>query len=102
MVEWKKIQKRIPIKVQLSRTGFYEVLWREDFPGGNTLGETTFDKKQIRIKQGQSPKMTVITYLHEVLHAASEETGANLTENQILALEKAMYYMLKPGNLLKE
>lgn len=101
MVEWKKLTKRIPIQIQLSKNVNYEIVFVEDFVDGNTLGETTFDRKQIRIKQGQSPKMTMTVFFHELLHAVSEECGANLTENQILALEKSFHYILKPGNILK-
>jgi hypothetical protein len=66
------------------------------------VGETRFDRKQIAIKDKLSPKNTVITYLHEVAHGLSAEHDMQLTENQILALEKGLYYLLKDGNLFKK
>ena len=99
MVNWKKIRKMIPIRVQLSPKVYYEIVWVDDFVDGETLGEMVTEIKQIRIKTNQSPKMTVVTYLHEFLHAVCNEYNVNLTETQILALEKAFYYVLKPNNL---
>lgn len=102
MVKWKKLVKRIPPRVQINRNSFYEVCWIEDFPDGNTLGETRYDPKQIVIKKGLSPKLTVQTYLHEIGHAVSEEFKANLTETQVLAIEAFFYYMLKNDNIFAE
>lgn len=102
MVNWKKTKKKIPNRVQFSKNGFYEVVWVDDFPGGNTVGETRFDRKQIAIKKDLSDRLTVITYLHECLHALSHETDAELTESQILNLEKVFYYLLKKNNIFEE
>lgn len=100
MVDWKKLKRRIPRSVQVGKST-YEVLWTDDFKDGTTLGETRFDPKQIIIKKGLSPKLTVHVYFHEFLHSVSHETGANLTENQVLALEKAFYYFVKVDNLFR-
>lgn len=101
MVDWKSLKNRIPIRVQLNKNTYYEIVYTDDFVDGRTIGEMRPAHKQIAIKLGQSPKMTVVTYLHEVLHAVSEEAEANLTENQILALEQVFYYILKSGNVFK-
>ncbi len=98
---WKQLVKMIPDRVQLKARSVYEVLWVDDFADGKTLGEMRPDTKQIIIKKGQTAKDTVTTYLHEILHSISEETGAKLTETQILKLEPAFYYILKKGNILK-
>jgi hypothetical protein len=102
MVNWKKLVKKIPNKVQLSKKGEYEIVWVDSFKQDNVMGETRFDRKQIAIKNKMSPKNTVITYLHEVMHGLSAEHDAQLTENQVLSLEKGLYYLLKDGNLFKK
>jgi len=102
MVNWKKLVKKIPNKVQLAKRGEYEVVWVDEFKQHDTIGETRFDRKQIAIKKNLSPKLTIITYLHEVIHGLSAEHDAQLTENQVLALEKGLYYLLKDGNLFKK
>jgi len=102
MVNWKKLAKKIPNKVQLSKKGEYEIVWVESFKQSDVVGETRFDRKQIAIKTKMSAKNTVITYLHEVAHGISAEHEVELTENQILALEKSLYYLIKDGNLFKK
>ncbi len=102
MVNWKKLAKKIPNKVQLSKKGEYEIVWVESFKQTDVVGETRFDRKQIAIKTKMSAKNTVITYLHEVAHGISAEHEVELTENQILALEKSLYYLIKDGNLFKK
>jgi hypothetical protein len=102
MVNWKKLVKRIPNKVQLSRKGEYEIVWVESFKEDDVVGETRFDRKQIAIKDKMSAKNTVITYLHEVTHGLSAEHNIQLTENQVLAIEKGLYYLLKDGNIFKK
>ena len=98
---FKSLVKRIPSSVRITPDITYEVAWVDSFKNENTLGETRLDTKQILIKKGLSPLETVSTYLHEILHAVSEETSANLTENQVLALEKFVCYGLKKGNIFK-
>jgi len=102
MLNWKSLKKRINNRIQITRKIFYEVLYIEDFRGGETLGEMRPDTKQIVIKSGQSPKNTVVTYIHELLHAISEEYEVQLTETQILKLERAIYYILKENNVFKD
>ena len=102
MANWKKLVKRIPNKVQLSRKGEYEIVWVESFKEDDVVGETRFDRKQIAIKDKMSAKNTVITYLHEVTHGLSAEHNIQLTENQVLAIEKGLYYLLKDGNIFKK
>lgn len=102
MTRWIKWVKKIPSTVQLSRKGKYEVVWTDTIKDDtDVLGETRFDPKQIVIKNGQSPKETVHTYVHEILHAVSAEYDVNLTEAQVRKLEKALYYILKDGNIFK-
>lgn len=102
MVNWKKLLKRIPNKVQLSKNGEYEVVWVDSFKDEDVVGETRFDRKQIAIKKKMSPRNTIITYLHEVAHGLSAEHEIEMTETQILALEKGLYYLIKDGNIFKK
>lgn len=98
-VNWKKLVKCIPFSVQVHHNEFWEVVWVDDFPDGETIGECRYDQKQIAIKKNMSNKLSVITYLHECGHLFSDKTMANLTEAQILALENSFYYILKPNNI---
>jgi hypothetical protein len=101
-MDWKKLRKRIPHRIQVAKNAWYEVVYIDDFKDGNTYGETRFDPRQIVIQNGLPPKLTVTIFLHEACHAFSAEHDINLTETQILALEKAFYYMLKTDNLFVE
>lgn len=102
MVNWKKLSKLIPSEIQIGNKITYKILWVEEFPG-NTVGEMDKDTKQIRLKLGQSNKEKVLTYLHEVFHAFSDENKIGLTEKQVSLLERKMlYYYLKPGNLFSK
>lgn len=102
MIRWINFLKKIPSAVHVSRKARYEVVW-SDMIGKdeNVLGETRFSPKQIVIKNSLSPKEAVHTYIHEVLHAISEEYDVNLTETQVRKLEKALHYILKEGNIFK-
>lgn len=102
MINWKALTKRIPHRVQVSRKSFYEICYVDTFVDKNVLGETRFDRKQIVLKDDQPQKEKVHTYLHELLHAISEEYEVNLTESQVQALEKAIYYILKPDNVFRK
>lgn len=102
MINWKSLTKKIPHRVQVSRKSFYEVCYVDSFVDENVLGETRFDVKQIAIKDEQPPKEKVHTYLHELLHAISDEYEVGLTETQVRALEKAIYYILKGDNVFRK
>lgn len=102
MINWKSLTNKIPHRVQLTRKSHYEVCYIDTFVDDSILGETRFDRKQIVIKDKQSPKEKVHTYIHELLHAISEEYEVGLTETQVRALEKSLYYMLKTGNVFRK
>lgn len=103
MVNWKKLVKQIPYKVQVGNKLFYEVVWVERFDDEGQVGEMDSTLKQIRIKINQSNKEKVLTYLHELCHAFSDENKIGLTESQVSKLESKMfYYLLKSGNLFTE
>jgi len=101
MINWTKLKRRIPSKVVIGNYT-YEVLFIDEFKSPSTLGETRLEDKQIVLKNGQTPKELVKTYLHECLHAVSEEFDVNLTEQQILKMEEALSFILKDGNIFKK
>lgn len=101
MINWTKLKRRIPSKVLIGNT-IYEVLFIDEFKSPSTLGETRLEDKQIILKNGQTPKELVKTYLHECLHAVSEEFEVGLTEQQILKMEEALSCILKDGNVFKK
>lgn len=102
MVNWRKLAKKIPFRVQIARNTYYEVCYADDFPDGNTWGETRYEQKQIVLKKDLKPKNLVTTYIHEVLHAMSYDHGIELTEKQIESFEKSFYFFLKNGNIFKK
>lgn len=91
MINWKKIHKSVPASVKIGKHD-YRILWITEFPKDCTqLGETAFgDEKQIVINLNQSIKELIYTLYHEILHAISFEYNANLTEKQVLAMEKSL------------
>lgn len=101
MINWTKLKRRIPSKVVIGDYA-YEVLFIDEFKSPSTLGETRLEDKQIVLKNGQTPKELVKTYLHECLHAVSEEFDVGLTEQQILKMEEALSFILKDGNVFKK
>lgn len=100
-MKWKALVKRIPHKVQVTSKVSYEILYTPKIVGGeDCLGVTHLDQKQIMLMSEQTPRNMVHTYIHEVVHAFSEEYGVGLTETQVRAIEKALHYILKEGNIL--
>lgn len=103
MINWSSYYKKIPAQVKIG-LNTYAISWVDEFPKDHTqLGETVFgDQKQIKININQSIKEAVHTYWHEILHCLSEEYKANLTEKQVLALEKGLRDILNNGNMFKK
>lgn len=98
---WLKYKKRIPSRVQVGNN-HYEILYTDGFSNENTLGETRLEDKQIILRRDLNSKELVKTYLHECLHAISEEFEVGLSEQQILNLEEAIIYVLKEDNFFKK
>jgi predicted GTPase len=103
-MNWKRLLKRIPHKVQVTAKVAYSILWatKEIHRAEDCYGVTHLDTKQIILTQGQTPKEAVHTYLHEILHSFSEEYDIGLTESQVRKCERALYYILKEGNVFSE
>ena len=94
-MNWKRIRNNIPSHIQVSKKDTYEIVWVNDFKDEKVLGETRYDSNQIAIKLGLSDKETVLTLYHELYHAISGSYGINLTETQVILLEKSLHYFLK-------
>lgn len=99
MINWKNLKNSIPSHIKIKKVE-YEILYTDDFKDGKTLGETRLDAKQILLKTNESDKETFHTYVHELLHAVSEEYRVGLTEKQVRALEKSLQDWIKPANIL--
>ena len=70
----------------------YRYLWVDRCPGEpkSTHGLCCYESKTcwIRTKQGLEEAMS--TYVHETLHAISDEYNINLTEKQVQKLEQGL------------
>lgn len=97
-LNWKKLRNNIPNKIQIGSRTVYELYWTQDFHFDNedekTYGITRYEPKQIVINSNQGDKETVLTMLHEFLHAYSYKYDINLTESQISAFEKGLPYLI--------
>jgi hypothetical protein len=62
-------------------------------------GMTVFPLKEIHILAGSMEQSTV---LHEIIHVAEEMTGANLTEAQVVALERGLWNIFSTNPKLLE
>lgn len=98
-IKWSGLKQAIPTHVKFKNQE-YEILWVDDFKDGKTYGETRFDTHQILLKTNENDKETFHTYIHELLHAASEEYKIGLTENQVRKLEKSLQDWMKSDNIL--
>ena len=95
MINWKKLHKRIPTQIKI-KDQLFEIVWSTEIINDkHIMGMTRFDPNQIIIKIGQSPKETVHTYIHEVVHAIDYVYDIDLTEEQVLAIESSLSVILK-------
>lgn len=102
-INWKKLVSQIPHKIQISNKVYYEICWVDRFDNPEIVGLTDSGKREIYLKINQSNKEKVLTYLHEVTHAFSLENEIDLTEKQVLLIEKkCLYYCLKHDNLFSK
>jgi hypothetical protein len=60
---------------------------------------TVFPIKEIHILAGSTEQSTV---LHEIIHVAEEMTGANLSESQVVALERGLWNIFSTNPKLLE
>lgn len=101
MIKWKKLVQKIPSRVQITKDIFFDVLWTDEFADKKQMGSMDPNTKQIVIKKGMSNKDTAYTFFHELIHAISDIYEIGLTETQVEKLEKVLYYILKPNNMIR-
>lgn len=103
MIKIKKAVELIPNKVRITREATYEVLYTDAFlTDPAQFGECRYDPKQILMRNSQSDSEKVQTFIHEVLHAISfENDGLNLTEKQVMILERSLFRVFKLNGLFK-
>jgi hypothetical protein len=85
----------LPKSVRVTAKVAYEIAYVDEFKDPTTLGEMRPSTKQIVIKNGQSNTELVKTFIHECLHAISDENDVKLTETQVGKLEHAVYRFLR-------
>lgn len=100
-INWKKLRKQIPSKIQLGSKLYYNVFWANDYKNGELNGECDYEKRQIILNMKQSDRESVVTYFHELAHAISYEYNFDLTESQVRNFERSVPYLLKNNNLFK-
>lgn len=100
-MKWSFYRKHIPNKVQVSSGVVYEILWVDEFIDNTNVGECRYDQQQVVLKKGLSHKQTLETYIHELLHLFSHEYGVDLSEQDVLKLEKIIPFILKENNIFK-
>lgn len=85
---------KIPARLKIKNKVVYEIVWVDSFADPDVLGECRFDTKQIVLKQGQSEREIMKTFIHESLHAMEFERGIKIPHKVIYQLEDAVYYFL--------
>ena len=85
---------KIPSRIKIKNKVVYELVWVDEFADSDTLGECRPWASQIAIKNGQSDKQEMKTFLHEMLHAICEERGIKVSHRAIYQLEDALFYIL--------
>ena len=91
---------RIPKKLKiLGRT--YKVEIVKNLYKGSLLGTCHFYKGKIRLEKDMCFSLKKKVLFHEMIHAASMESGADLSEEQISKMENSFYAILKDNQFLK-
>lgn len=92
---FQKIPKRLKIG-----SASYKVRLIDDLVHGKTKldGLCEFSPKQISVESELHYEECESTLIHEMLHAISHEYDFNLSENTVLALERAIYETFRTNN----
>lgn len=91
---------KIPNSIRITHKKRYEVVWIDSFSDPKIVGETRFNPPQIVIKKDHGDEF--MTFVHELLHAISNEYDLNLTENQVMGMELAIKRIAKLNKLKLE
>lgn len=63
-------------------------------------GRILYDHQEIRISDNQCEDSRRETMLHEILHAASDLTGGDIPEREIVGLSKSLFGILRDNPAL--
>lgn len=85
---------KIPARIKIKNKVVYEIVWVDSFADPDTLGECRPWAKQIALKQGQSERQIMKTFIHECIHAIEIERKIKISHTSIYQLEDALYYFL--------
>lgn len=96
----KRKYPQIPSHVRLTPKRDYEVTYINNFKDPKQLGECRLEPPQIVIKADLPPKEKFSTFIHELIHAISFEEDINLTETQVLKLERGLLRVLRLNKLI--
>lgn len=100
---FRQLAKRIPNKVQIGPRLYYTVSFVDKININSkdvVIGMCDKNLKTIEILRTLGPKEKVMTYLHECIHAFSDENDIGITERQVGLLEKkCLLFMIKSGNI---
>jgi len=83
-------QKQYPKSIHFSLQT-YEIRFVKNL---KHYGDTDPEKKLIRIKAGLSPRMTLTTFVHELLHVIEFEHPLKLAHKTVYSLEAAILELL--------
>lgn len=99
-MNWKRLRKNIPKEFQVGPKYKFKVTWTDDLPksknGRPLYGMTEFNPNTIKLRINQSDESAVLTFFHEVFHTLDVYKNNNLTEKQVMKIEKRFlaFYML--------
>jgi len=80
-------------KLKIGKSEYWISFCEIDEPA--TWGLCDYNDKKISIRHDLSAKNLLKTFIHELLHALSDEHHVKLTESQVLRLEQAIYLFLR-------
>lgn len=81
-----KYPKKIYVGMEIYRVIFTDKI--------NCFGETDPEKRTIKLKKGMSPRSTLTTFIHELLHAIEFESDIKIKHKQIYELEAGIFELL--------
>lgn len=85
----------IPPSVRITAKVAYPVRMVDRFSDTDTLGECSQEPREIRIRSDLSPRLTLITFIHEVLHAMQFEYGIKIPHASVNQLDSAIEACLR-------
>jgi len=91
---------KIPKKIKIC--GYDFKVKDHHFEAGTHFGLLKYQSLTIYIEKDAKQQVREEAFIHEIIHGIDYATGKELDEDKISALSRALYYVLKDNNLLKE